>query len=383
MTPARIKLLAFTTLFAIGGTERHLMSLMEGLDHSRFELEFGCLQRVGEFLGQVEARGIPITEYPLRHVYGPRALVQQVRFARHLRRRGVDIVHTFGFYANLFGIAAARLAGTPLVIASIRDTGYHLTPRQQRVQRLACRVAHHVLVNAEAVKRWLVAGGYDGRRISVIRNGLDASRFTAAGGDATLRRELGVPDGAPVVTMVSRLNPLKGVDDFLEAAARVADRFEHARFLIVGDNGTSDGSDYRAELERRVVRLGLDGRVIFTGFRLDVPRLLAETAVSVHPSHSEGLPNAVLESMAAGAPVVATRVGGSPEVVDDGVTGCLVPPQDPAALAKAIEELLGEPARARRLGQAARRRVIEEFSVRRMVRDTERLYVSLLARAAA
>src|SRR2546422_9052901 len=204
MTPARIKLLAFTTLFAIGGTERHLMSLMEGLDHSRFELEFGCLQRVGEFLGQVEARGIPITEYPLRHVYGPRALVQQVRFARHLRRRGVDIVHTFGFYANLFGIAAARLAGTPLVIASIRDTGYHLTPRQQRVQRLACRVAHHVLVNAEAVKRWLVAGGYDGRRLSVIPNGLDASPFTAARRAAPPRREARPADGASAGTAVSR-----------------------------------------------------------------------------------------------------------------------------------------------------------------------------------
>jgi len=383
MTAPRIKLLAFTTLFAIGGTERHLMSLMEGLDHSRFALEFGCLRRVGEFLPQIEARGIPIHEFPVRHVYGGRALVQQARFVRHLRRRGVNIVHTFGFYANLFGIVAARLAGTPLVIASIRDTGYHLTRRQQRVQRLACRLAHHVLVNADAVKRWLVEGGYDGRRISVIRNGLNAERFAAAGGDATLRRELGVPDGAPLVTMVSRLNPLKGVDDFLVAVARVADRFEHARFLIIGDNGTSDGSDYRAELERRVVRLGLDGRVIFTGFRLDVPQLLAETAVSVHPSHSEGLPNAVLEAMAAGAPVVATRVGGSPELVADGVTGFLVPPQDPAALAKAIEELLAEPGRARRLGQAGRQRVIEEFSVQRMVRDTERLYASLLAGPAA
>jgi L-malate glycosyltransferase len=381
MTPPRIKLLAFTTVFAIGGTERHLMNVMEGLDHSRFELEFGCLRRWGQFLPQVEARGVPITEYPVRHVYGARALAQQVRFARHLGRRGVQIVHTYGFYANVFGILAARLARTPVVIASIRDTGYSLTGRQQRVQRLACRFAHHVLVNAQAVRRWLVDGGYDGRRISVIRNGLDVARFTSAGGDASLRRELALPPDAPIVAMVSRLNPLKGVEDFLAAAARVADRFEQARFLIIGDNGTTDGRDYRRELERHVARLGLQGRVVFTGFRLDVPRLLAEVAVCVHPSLSEGLPNAVLESMAAGVPVVATRVGGSPELVRDGVTGFLVPPQDPAALAKAIDELLSEPDRARRLGQAGRRRVAEHFSLERMVKDTERLYESLLTRA--
>jgi len=375
----RIKLLAFTWVFAIGGTERHLMQLMQGLDNSRFELQFACFKRWGQFLPEVDARGVPISEYPVRRLYGARTLAQQLRFARDLRRRGVQIVHTYGFYPNVFAIAAARLARSPVVVASIRDTGYSLTARQRRVQRLACRLAHHVLVNAEAVKRWLVEDGYDGGKISVIRNGLDPSSFVGAGG-ASLRTELSLPAGAPLVAMVSRLNRLKGVDDFLQAAARTADRFEDVRFLIVGDNGTPDGSDYRRELERRVAQLGLERRVVFTGFRLDVPRLLSEVAISVLPSLSEGLPNTILEAMAAGVPVVATRVGGTAELVEDGVTGLLVPPGDPAALAKAIEQLLAEPQQARRFGRAGRQRVIEEFSLERMVRQTEDLYLKLLER---
>jgi len=374
----RIKLFAFTTVFAIGGTERHLMNLMHGLEASRFDLEFGCFIRWGQFLPEVEARGLRIHEYRVRRLYGIHTAHQQLRLARDLRRARAQIVHTYGFYPNVFAIAAARLARSPVVVASIRDTGCFMTANQRRVQRLACRLAHHVLVNAEAVKRWLVDDGYDGGKISVIHNGLDPSRFAGVVGGAALRAELSLPPNAPLVAMVSRLNRLKGVEEFLQAVSRVADRFEDARFLIVGDNGTPDGSDYRRELERRVAELGLERRVVFTGFRLDVPRLLSEVAVSVMPSLSEGLPNTVLEAMVAGVPVVATRVGGTAEVVDDGVTGLLVPPGDAAALAKAIEQLLAEPESARRLGRAGRQRVIQEFSLERMVRQTEQLYLRLL-----
>ncbi len=125
---ARVRLLTFTTLFAIGGTERHLVNLTDGLDHARFDLEFGCLKREGEFLPAVEARGLRVHEYRVRKLFGARAFGQQLRFARDLRRGRVDIVHTYNFYPNVFALPAARLAGTPVVIASIRDTGPYLTP---------------------------------------------------------------------------------------------------------------------------------------------------------------------------------------------------------------------------------------------------------------
>jgi glycosyltransferase involved in cell wall biosynthesis len=378
----RVRLLTFTTLFAIGGTERHVVSLADGLDYSRFEMEFGCLRRSGEFLAQIEARGLTVNEYPVARLYGPHTLAQQLRFARHLRRRRIQIMHSYNFYPNVFAIPAARLARTPVVLASIRDTGAQLTPRQRRVHRLWCRLADHVLVNAEAVREWLTAEGYDPSRISVIRNGLDLARFAPRGDDPSLRRELGLPAGAPLIAMLSRLSRLKGVEDFLDAAATVAARFKEARFLVIGDNIDPDGSEYRRELEDRAARLGLQQRVLFTGFRLDVPRLLSAVTVSVLPSLSEGLSNTILESMAAGAPVVATRVGGSVEALEDGVDGLLVPPRDSAALSQAITWVLEHPEAARELGRRARARVAEEFSLQRMIRETECLYTRLLERPA-
>ena len=216
----------------------------------------------------------------------------------------------------------------------------------------------------------------------MIRNGLDLARFTPGSDASSLRRELGLPDGVPLIAMLSRLSRLKGVEDFLDAAATVAARFKEARFLVIGGNINPDGSGYRRELEERAARLGLQQRVLFTGFRLDVPRLLSAVTMSVLPSLSEGLSNTILESMAAGAPVVATRVGGSAEALEDGVDGLLVPPRDPAALSRAITWVLEHPEAARELGRRARARVAEEFSLQRMIRETECLYARLLERPA-
>jgi len=373
----RIRLLTFTTLFAIGGTERHVASLADGLDYSRFELEFGCLRRSGEFLADIQARGLTVSEYAVKRLYGPRTMAQQLRFALYLRRQRTQIMHSYNFYPNVFAIPAARLARTPIVLASIRDTGAYLTPRQRRVQRLACRLADHILVNAEAVRQWLIAEGYHSTRISVIRNGLDLSRFKPTH-DESLRRELGLPDGAPLVAMLSRLSRMKGVEDFLDAAATVAAQVPNAHFLVIGDTIDHDGPRYRRELEDQGARLGLGKRLVFTGFRLDVPRILSTVAVSVLPSLSEGLSNTILESMAAGVPVVATWVGGSAEAVEDGVDGLLVPPRDAAALSRAILWMLEHPEAARQLGRRARARVAEEFSLERMIRETECLYTRLL-----
>jgi glycosyltransferase involved in cell wall biosynthesis len=386
--PARIRLLKFVTLFGIGGTERQVVNLGLGLDPARIELRFACFRRVGHLLPELEARHIPLESYDIHRLYGLQALRQQLRFRRHLRREQIDIVHTYGFYPNVFGVPAARLARAPVVIASIRDTGVYLTPRQRAVQRAACRLADCVLVNAEAVKDWLVSEGYRPSRIVVIRNGIDLSRFTVAPrpGRASIRRELGLRPETSLVTMVSRLSRSKGVEHLLEAAALIAKRVPSAHFVIVGNGfAVKDGiviedAAYRSTLEHHAQRLGLAARVAFTGFRIDVPEILADSTVSVLPSLSEGLSNAIIESMAAGLPVVATRVGGNPEAVEEGVTGLLVPPGEPVALARALCQVLEHPERARSFGEAGRRRVREEFSLERMVRDTERIYLELLAR---
>jgi L-malate glycosyltransferase len=295
-----------------------------------------------------------------------------MRFAQYIRKNRIQIVHSYGFYSNVFAVPAARLAGAAIVVASIRDTGDVLTPAQRRVQRIICKAADCVLVNAEAIREALVKEGYAPCKIVVIRNGIMMSKFGKRQRGGLLRQELGLPPFAPLVMVSSRLNQMKGIQYFLDAAVILAERFPEARFLVVGDG------ESRGELEEYAGRLGLGRRVVFTGFRSDVPALLAEAEVSVLPSLSEGLSNALLESMAAGVPVVATRVGGNSEVVEDGLTGLLVPARDSAELAGATGRLLENKILATSFGQAGMRRVTELFSMERSVRQTEHLYERLL-----
>ena len=385
--PNKIRLLQFVTLFAVGGTETQVMKLAQGLHSSRFEQHFACLRRLGHFLREVEALRIPLAEYNISSLYHPRVLKEQMKFARYIKRHQIQIVHTYGFYTNVFAIPAAWLAGAPVIIASIRDTGGYQTPTQDLAQKLMCRLADCIVVNAEAIRQWLIAEGYNPEKVTVIRNGVDLSRFTTKTRGSRLREELGLPQRAPLIAVLARLHPFKGIEYFLEAATIVRRRFPEARFLVVGEyrtvvNGQLVDSPYKRELEGCAVRLGLGDRAVFTGLRLDVPEVLSEVTVSVLPCvGSEGLSNTLLESMAAGVPVVATKVGGNHEAVEEGVTGYLVPPRDPFALAQAICRLLDSPELASRFGQAGKQRVAERFPLERMVRETERLYQSLLNQA--
>jgi glycosyltransferase involved in cell wall biosynthesis len=288
----------------------------------------------------------------------------------------------------VFAIPAARLARVPVVIASVHDLGVYQTPIQQQVHVRMCRLADRTFVVAEAIRAWLVGRGCDPAKVTVLRNGIDLSRFRPSGDGQGIRRELGVPPTAPVVAMIARLVRGKGIEDYLAAAARVTESFPDTRFLLVGEGYVSRGRgtmtenrEYRQQLEWAVARLGLKEKVVFTGFRSDIADLLQAVAVSVLPSLSEGLSNVVLESMAAGVPVIATRVGGIPEAVTDGVTGLLVAPSDPAALAGAICRVLADKALARALAEASRRRVATHFSLERMVAETAAWYQRLLTEA--
>jgi len=372
----RIRLLAFVTAFDAGGTERQLVALAKGVDRSRFDLRVACFRRSGAFLPELEAHGIPVVDYTIRSFHGLRTLKENLRFVRDLRRERIQIVHAFNFYPNMFAIPAARLAGVPVVIATLRDMGDFWTPMQRKAQRWVCRLAHRVVANADAVRDQAEKEGYAPEKLCVIRNGLDLAKFSGASDRGLPREALGLPPHVPVVAVFSRLNhEVKGIDCFLEAAARVAPIHRDVRFVVVGDGPLRPG------LEALARRLGLGDRVRFAGFRSDVGETMAAVSIAVIPSHSEGLSNVLLESMAASLPVIATRVGGTPEVVEHEQSGLLVPPRDPAALARAIGSLLSDPARAATLGRAGRRRVEQLFQLSRMVGETESLYAGMLLRA--
>ena len=307
---------------------------------------------------------------------------ERLRFAAYLRRHRIQIVHTYSFYPNVFAIAAARLARTPVVIASIRDMGVYLTPLQLRVQRVVCRLAHRIVVNADAVKQWLVADGYDEAKITVIPNGVELSRFRQPADGSALRRELGLPEGCPLVAVVSRLSPSKGLEDFLRAAAILKTKHPAARFLVVGQASPAD-EGYREALAdvRRAPRARGAGRLHGPPARR-ARDPVAGRRCRCCPRSAKGCPTCCSSPWPRGVPVIATRVGGAAEAVEDGVTGLLVAPRaSPKPSPRAIDRLLSDGELARRYGCAGRRRMTERFGFDAAIRE-DRAPVSIAARGA-
>ena len=380
MRSSRVKILKFLTHFGVGGTERQFLYAVGGLDRSRFDVRVGCLARIGPFIKDVQALNVPIWEYPTKSLYSYQSLRSQAKFVRDIRREGIQIVHTYGFYPNIFAILPAALATRCVTVASVRDMGVFSDRHKIRsiTQATACRFADCIVANSNAVREWLLKQGLGRYDIRVIPNGIAIPQKRNRKDGLPVRAELNIEPTAPVIAVVGRLVRTKGLEFFLEAAAAVAARFDSARFLIVG--GACAEPEYRTELEKRAAALNLTGRVIFTGQREDVSQIMSETDISVLPSLSESFSNAVLESMAHGLPVIATSVGGNPEIISDGENGVLIPPKDASALARSMIRLLESREFARRLGESARERVMREYSLERLLRRTEDLYISLLER---
>jgi glycosyltransferase involved in cell wall biosynthesis len=366
------------------GAQVHLGQLASSLDREAFEPEVSWLLAAGPVADGLRRDGVPVEGLSLGRLYAPRAVLGLLRLARRLRSRGVDVLHTYLVSANVYGMLAGRLAGVGAVVTSRRDMGFSRNARLRLVEErlvnpLVDRVVAVSPAVAEATRR---ERGLRAEQVVTIPNGVDLERFDPAGhprdGDrAQAQREWGLADGEPTVGAIGRLSSVKGHADLLEAAARVVARRPRTRFVLVGDG------PLRAELEAHARRLGLGERVVFAGVREDVARVLALLDVVVLPSHTEGLSNVLLESMAMARPLVATAVGGNRDVVEDGVSGRLVPARDPEALASAIVDLLENPEGARAMAAEARRVVERRFTRQGMVRAHEALYLGLPRRGAS
>jgi glycosyltransferase involved in cell wall biosynthesis len=284
-----------------------------------------------------------------------------LRLVRLLRARRVDVLHT---HTALAANVLSRVAGRPAGVAVVSHIHIENHFRPNRLARAvhttldnaSARLAARVIAVSTDTRNSLVAQGYPPRLVDVVHNGIDVEGEAARRADG-LRDELGVPAGAFLVGELARLCDVKGQRELIEAAALVPE----VHVVVAGDD-LEQGGAYRERLAGLARDRGVSGRVHFLGYRADAGALLDQLDVLVLPSWIEGLPLVVLEAMAHAKPVVATPVGGTPELVADGETGVLVPPRDPAALADAIRSLAADPARARRLGAAGRERVEREFS---------------------
>ena len=366
MSAGRLRILYVVGNFVAGGAERHLLELWRRIDRARFEVEIACFKREGQFLADVEALGWPVHDLGLgRRIYDAGGMRGFARLVGIVRRFRPHVVHGYLFGPNLFAAMAGRLMGVPAVVVAKRNMDAFEKPGQVALQRVAHRLATHVTAVSEAVADTVVALGVPRDRITVIPNGVDASRFEGATAD---RARLGVNGDRVVVGSVGCLAVRKDYGTLLDALAQIRAQGLDPWVVLVGDGPE------RGNLEARAHALGLSDRVRFLGERSDVDRLLPAFDVFVLSSREEGIPNALLEAMAAGRPSVATAVGGNREVLEDGHTGWIVPPQSPEALAGALADALRRPDEARRRGEAARRSMLEHHSIEAMVRRHEDFY---------
>ena len=388
MNERRVRILRVIARLNVGGTALHVTTLTAQADSARFQswLVTGT-ENPGEgtLIDMTRAAGIEpivIPEMVGQANFGPRDVIAIWKLYRLIRQLRPDVVDTHTAKAGFVGRIAAWLARVPVVVHTYHGHvlhGYYGAVRTsilRLMERTLALLSTRLIAVSARVRDDLVRYGVaPPEKISVIPLGLDLAPFVEhPPPPGEFRRSAGLPDDVPLVGIIGRIFAIKNHALFVEAAARVVQSGVDARFVIVGD-GT-----LRADVEQRIARLGMRDRIAITGWRRDLPAIYRDLALLVVSSDNEGTPFSIIEAMAAGVPVVATRVGGIPDVVLDGETGVLVPPRDVEALAGAVAALLRDSERRRTLGDAARRTAIARHAAARMVADTTALYLAELAR---
>ena len=354
----------------VGGAQRQLLELVRRIPRGRFAPSVVSLSsRRLALAGQFREAGIPVEMIDQAGTWSWHGLWALLR---HLRAQRPAIVHTWLFTADLYGRLAAWLSGVPVIVSAVRSIDAWKPSHYVAADRLLRYVTDAFTVNADAIGATLIVRERVAReRIHTIYNGVDLEAFDPLRTNGALRRRLALGEAAPLIGIVGRLAPEKDHATFLRAAAIVAREWPAAMFLVVG------GGPLRQELGTLARALGLEGRLQFLDPPSDLAEVFAALDLVAVTSHYEGCCNVILEGMAMRKPVIATEVGGNPELVAPGTTGLLVPVGDPDRLAQAIVELLRRPDR-RAMGEAARRRIEERFSMPRMVEQTAALYTRLL-----
>lgn len=350
-----------------GGTERLVIEICKHLA-DRVDSMVCCLDSPGEWAAELQAFGIPVVALGREPGFQP-GLAMHI--AKLIRANGIEVVHCHHYSPYVYGLMAAMMTNVELVFTEHGRLSSGEPSRKRRlVNPLFSMMGGRVCSVSSDLKQHMVAEGFPARRVQVVYNGIDPAHRPAVSERAAARAALGVPRGAFVVGTVGRLDPVKNLTLFLQAHALLRQRHPGAFAVIVGDGPE------RAALERTAAELGVRAAVSFTGYRSDVRALLPAFDVYLNCSNYEGVSLTILEAMAAAVPVVATAVGGNPEVVVDRETGYLVPPRA-TAVADALGMVLRSPKRRQAMGDAGRWRVIRHFSIARMVDDYAAAYLGL------
>lgn len=357
-------ILYLSTSSGPGGAERVISNLSASLDPARFRAVL-CLFRPGWIQVHTESRGVRTYVIPTHGMFDWRWML---RFKRLLKDEHVDLIHAHEFDANVQGTFVATLSGIPLV-ATVHGKNYFWEKLRRRLAyRWVSRRATMVTVS-ENLKHFVVEKvGIDPGQVKVVYNGVDVLPQIDPFDIGKCKEDLGLPSGNQIVGVVGNLYPVKGHQYLIASIPAVLAKCPNTTFVFAGRG------QLEAELKSQAFQLGVNEQIRFLGLRQDIPRILSMLDVFVLPSLSEGLSMAILEAMVAGKPVIATDVGGNPELVEDGETGYLVPSQNSQALADRLITMLTNSARALQFGETGQRRAQGRFSLQTMVREYQVLY---------
>ncbi len=372
---SKIRILYIITSSGIGGAEKILYYTATGLDHNKYDVSVCSLKNKGEIARELEKRGIKV--YCL-HMGGRErffgwlsSIIALIRLFPYLRRKKPTIVHSFLFRANILTRIVGYLTGIPIVISSVRVMGgekkyFHY------VEMITSFMVDHYVAVSESVKRYIIdKSRISDEKISVIYNGVNFKNQDDPH-EQNVKIPFKVENEDRLLMTVGRLHVQKGHCYLIKAISKVQKEFPKVKLLVIG-KGEEENN-----LKKLVKTLDLTDKIVFIGLSSDIEKILAIAELFLLPSLWEGLPNALLEAMAAGKPVLATEVGGIPELVVRGETGILIPPRDSDVLATAIIDLLRNKLKAKDMGEAGRTRAEEHFSIQKMIEKTGSLYQKLL-----
>lgn len=369
----KINLLHIYQNSKIGGVQQQLLSILKEYDREIITPTFCCFAPKGEIGIEIEKLGIDLVALNRSRYnkFSPGILMDLYKL---VKKKNIHIIRTHRYRANLYGRLAAWFAGSPVIIASVHDN-YRTDRRLGRriINRILSKITDRMVAVSEAIKNDIIK--YDNiepSKILVIPNGIDTKKFDPERKFINVREELSIKTDDIVVGFIGRLVPAKGLEYLIDAVLHLKDKYKKLKLIIIGNGSIIN------DLKDNTRKNKVHKHVIFTGERRDIPDILSCIDIFVMPSVAEGLPNALLEAMAMGKPVVATKVGGIPEVIQNGINGLLVPPHDAGSLAEAIISLIDNDNLAKKIGQASREFILEHYSIRSTVHKWQSLYISIL-----
>ncbi len=368
----RLKVIHLTVGFTIGGAERLLVDMLPRFDKECYDVSGVSLKGWGPIGCELKEAGIRVSSLGGK---GKKDLKVLLRLYKLLKIEKPDILHTHLFLANVAGRVIGKLANVPIVVSSIHNIEVWMEWYHTLLDRLSSRFADRIVSCSDAAREYSIKKtGIDAKRYTTIYNGVDLAKFNRKLNFKSKREELGLEVSYPVIATIGRLiEPQKGLRYLIEAAQKFVLEFPKTQFLIIGDGPAKD------DLQNLVKKLGISKNFFFAGMRQDIPEILNTIDIFVLPSLQEGFGIVLIEAMAAGKCIIATKVGGIPEVVKDGETGILIPPKDVQSLLTAMLDLMKNKNRRKKLGERGRDWVENRFSIECTVVQIESLYKKLIS----